>query len=218
MAAKILREILRLDGRDDVVAHAVQEKCRRPRLRRFRDRQRRIGAVRSEQRQQSRAEVDDVALGDATQQRLGRLRQPRRHLADLFKFRRRAALVDAAVERRRKQILPNSGAQRLDLCGGHDAVGDREQDHRDAVIVRRQRERIVLPAVRRQPHVRRWARLLARAQVAEHARQIVVASEREDVRHAVCQGWTPSRDDREPAAEADAHQPDPMVRRERRIA
>ena len=66
-------------------------------------------------------------------------------------------------------------AQRLDLIGRHDAVGEAEQDHGDAVVVRRAK-------VRRRARRRIGRqRLEPGAQVAQDPRQIAVAAEREHV-------------------------------------
>ena len=63
-------------------------------------------------------------------------------------------------------------SQRLDLLGGHQPIGHAEQDDHDAVVVRR-------------PHAS--VRLDAGAQIAQRARQIAVAAERQHPGDAVAQ-------------------------------
>ena len=60
-------------------------------------------------------------------------------------------------------------------------------------------------------------RLDPRAQIAQHARQIVVAAEREDERGPARHRRPAGRDHRQPSAEADAHHSDLAIGREARV-
>ena len=79
--------------------------------------------------------------------------------------------------------------QRLDLLGGHDPLGDAEQDDRHAVVVRRPDAAV---------------RLNAGAEIAQRARQVAVAAERQHEAPPVAQ-CRDGGDDRQAAGEADAH-------------
>ena len=98
--------------------------------------------------------------------------------------------------------------QRRHLIGWHDAIGCTEQDHGDAVVVRR-------------PEVLRSiggftgrVRFESAAQILQCARQIAVAAEREHVGDVIADRRPARGDERQPAGEADAHQADPAVGRE----
>ena len=213
MTAEVLRHVLRFDRRHDVVLQAVQQEDRDGRLRRLRHRQTIGHAAQSDQRQQPRAEMDDVAVEHVAHQQRRRLRERRGVVTDLFECCRRPRLVDAAVERRRPEVLSHAGAQPLDLRRRHHAIGQRQQDHGDAVVVRRQHEGVVR---RRRPEldVGPGTRLAAGAEVAQHARQVVVAAERKHVGDAVRHRRPSGGNHRQPAAEADPHQRRRMIRRE----
>src|SRR5207237_7909610 len=143
-------------------------------------------------------EVDDVAIHDVSEQRGRRFRQLVRQRAHGVELRGRPRLVYAAVERGGPEILPDRRPKRLDLPRRHEALCDAKQDDGNAVIVWSAREGLVGPAsrlIRLQPPVDRITaalssvegpdselmrriRLLSRAQITQHARQIVVTAER----------------------------------------
>ena len=138
VAAKLVGQILGFDRRDHVVVGAVEEKDRRRRLRRLRRRQRRVAGVGADVGQQPRAEVHDVAVVDVAQQGRRRLRQRARELARAPRTRCAAAAcrrrVSSADASRYRRTAARSG---VDLRRRHHAIGDAEQKHGDAVVVRR---------------------------------------------------------------------------------
>ena len=81
--------------------------------------------------------MDDIAFVDIAEQRRRRLAHRLRQLPQIVELASGAGLVHVIVQRRRDQIPANRRSQRFDLRRRHDAIGDAEEDHGDAVIVRR---------------------------------------------------------------------------------
>ena len=215
------RRDIRTRRRDHVVFGPVQQKYRRRRLRRPRDD--RPGRRRTSRRRAAAGpEVDDVAVVDVAQQRGRRLGHRLRQVAQRARTRRRRAPCRRRVERatprdtdarRRAAARPAPAAPRDRRCRAESprrrsraAAGRTVVCCAGAARLRRSQpgfERMLLPDA-----------APAGAQVPQHARQVVVAAKREHERDAVGERRTSGGDDRESAAEADAHQADAVIRRE----
>ena len=96
-----------------------------------------------------------------------------------------------------------------------------EQEHGDAVIVRRAYERphrfSVGGSTRRQTDRLLGIGFGARAQVPQHTGEVVVAAEREHIGHPIGERRPARCDNRQSAAEADAHHAYVSIRGESRV-
>jgi len=138
-----------------------------------------------------------------------------RVLGDRLECLWRGGLVHSAIERRRPQVLTHAFAQPRDLCRRNHPVSEREQNHRDPVVVRRQ-DHFAVPGGP-ELDVGNRGGLVPGAEIFQHPWEIVVTAEREDVSQLVRERGTPGRDDGKPAAEADAHQRGLAIGRQRRF-
>ena len=108
--------------------------------------------------------------------------------------------------------------QRRHLVGRHDAIGEVEQHHREAVIVRRVHAHVI-GAGHRRTALRRFeiAEHLAGREVMHRAREIAVTAERHHERDAIADRVAAGRDDRQSAGEADPEHADLAVGPELRL-
>ena len=110
------------------------------------------------------------------EQRRRRLRQRSCELAQCRKLPFGLWLVDS-VEIRGPQKTAHGVAERRQLLRRHEMFGDVEQDDRDAIIVRRT-DGFGHPAP---PIMCERFELRSRAEILQHAPQVVMAAEREDI-------------------------------------
>ena len=106
----------------------------------------------------------------------------------------------------------------VDLLRRHDAIGEIEQHHREAVVVRRMHADVI-GAGDGGTALRRFeiAEHLAGGQVVHRAREIAVPAKRHHERDAIADRFAAGRDDREAAGKADADHADLAVGAELRL-
>ena len=110
---------------------------------------------------------------------------------------------------RRREVGLDAVPQAVHLFGGHHAIGERQQNDCDAVVVR------CAEVLRRRGRLAGMSRLEAGTKVPQHTLHVPVPPEREHVRDVIAQCRTSCGDHGQAAREADAHQANLAIGRQR---
>ena len=207
VAPQAVGHVLRFRGGNHVVFSAVKQEDRHGGRWRSRWRECRRVDIESDVRLELWAKPGHVTVIHISEQRRRGLRQCWRELAQGCEVPFGLWLVDL-VEIRGPQKTAHGIAERRQLFRRDEMFGDREQDDRDAIIVRRPDD---VRETGSSPVWRESLRLRSCAKVLQHAPQVVMTAEGEHIREVIVQRRPAGGYNSQSAAEADAHQSDSTV-------